>query len=282
MSPRAWPRVAALVWTLTASTVMAHDTWFEAVRGGVGQPAAAAAASPVVLALGTGTRFPVFEFPIGLEQIVASGCRDAGQGGEVNGRPAPLKLVLDRPASILLRSAAAQAPGQALSCWAQLVPFEVEIEPPIVAIYLDEVQALPSVRSAWAEQQRRGVRWRESYTKHARIELGRGGRPEGPTAAVAMGMDVRLQAPARPVHVGNALVFQVLRDGAPLAGLPVELQHEDGREGTWQHTDSQGRVRGVADRPGRWLLRGTDLRLATDDPDRWVSRFVTLAFEVVR
>ena len=31
---------------------------------------------------------------------------------------------------------------------------------------------------------------------------------------------------------------------------------------------------------GRWVLRGTDLRLSSERPDTWDSRFVTLAFDV--
>jgi hypothetical protein len=34
--------------------------------------------------------------------------------------------------------------------------------------------------------------------------------------------------------------------------------------------------------PGRWLLRGTELRLSQERPDTWDSRFVTLAFDVAR
>ena len=32
--------------------------------------------------------------------------------------------------------------------------------------------------------------------------------------------------------------------------------------------------------PGRWVPRGTDLRLGETEPNLWISRFVTLAFEV--
>ena len=48
----------------------------------------------------------------------------------------------------------------------------------------------------------------------------------------------------------------------------------------WLQTDAQGRVRAQAPSPGRWVLRGTDLRLSATRPDAWESRFVTLAFEV--
>jgi hypothetical protein len=39
-------------------------------------------------------------------------------------------------------------------------------------------------------------------------------------------------------------------------------------------------VRIPAPLPGRWVLRGTDLRTSEREPDSWESRFVTLAFEI--
>lgn len=254
---------AALLAACTAAA--AHDTWFERLPS--------TSKGEVALALGTGTRFPGFEFPIGLEQIVASGCRGDGVVA------APLALLADRPDSIRLRSAAPVSPSTPLACWAQLVPFEVEIEPPIVQIYLDEINALPVVRAAWAEQRARGVRWRESYTKHARIELGSGAGVK--TAPVPMAMDALLDASRRPVRRGDAVVLQVLRDGKPLAGLPVEIHSDRSQLGFWRQTDADGRVRLTMPLAGRWLLRGTDLRQDERDRDRWVSRFVTLAFDVV-
>ena len=255
-----------------APAAQAHDTWFEAVRGGAGTPRAEAPA-PVVLALGTGTRFPAYEFPVGMEQIVRSGCRAGGGAADT-----PLRLVLDRPTSVLLRSAAPLPSERAVSCWAQLAPAAVDLDPGIVAEYMDEIQAPPAVREAWAAMQQRGVRWRETYTKHARIELG--ATTAAAAARVPMAMDVLMDAPQRPVRAGDTVAFQVLRDGAPLAGLAVELHPEDGRPGRWVQTDGDGRVRLAVDRPGRWLLRGTELRVVPG-ADRWVSGFVTLAFDVV-
>lgn len=95
-----------------------------------------------------------------------------------------------------------------------------------------------------------------------------------------MGMDVILDSGLQQVRAGDPLVFQVLRDGAPLAGLAVELRGERPSDSHWQTTDVDGRVRFRAPGRGRWLLRATDLRLSTVRADMWESRFVTLAIEV--
>jgi hypothetical protein len=72
----------------------------------------------------------------------------------------------------------------------------------------------------------------------------------------------------------------VLRDGRPLAGLAVELRSDLSPIGIWRSTDADGRVELTLPLAARWILRGTDVRPA--DGDRWDSRFVTLAFEVLR
>jgi hypothetical protein len=65
-----------------------------------------------------------------------------------------------------------------------------------------------------------------------------------------------------------------------LAGLALELRSETSPLGIWRRTDAQGRIDVSLPLPGRWLLRGVDLRVSALDPDRWDSRFVTLAFDV--
>lgn len=266
---RALFRVLALALAL-ASVVggaAAHDTWFER-----GPPASR---GELTFALGTGTRFPAREFPVLLEQLKSSGCRGDGVRAE------SLRWAGDSPAALLLRSARPLPPGVALSCWAQLVPIDIEIDNATVEVYLDEIKALPAVRERWAALRARGVRWQETYVKHARTEIG----AEGATGAVAtaaiagLGMDARLEA-AAPPRAGDTLRFQLLRDGQPLSGLPVELRSELSPLGLWRKTDGDGRVEITLPLAGRWLLRGTDVRPSATAPDRWDSRFVTLAFEL--
>jgi hypothetical protein len=254
---------------LMISTAQAHDTWFE--------PGPVSARGEQGLVLGTGTQYPSFEFPISMSELVAHGCR--AQGVPV----ARLVQVAERVGAIELRSSQPLAAPAAV-CWAQLAPVRLEgIPPETVALYLDEINASPAVRAAAAAQQARGAPWHEDYVKHARIELD-GARPATAKATatpVPMGMDALMTAPRRPVRAGDALEFQVLRDGQPLAGQPIEFRSNLSRFGFWRRTDAQGRVRFTPPLPARWLLRGTDLRLADGDPDRWNSRFLTLIFEVV-
>ena len=94
----------------------AHDTWFEALPNGT-------------LALGTGNRFPVFEFPLGYEYVVGSGCR--GEGASA----APLAHVEDRPTALVVRSATPLKAGAALTCWAALTPFDVVVPPDKIEVY---------------------------------------------------------------------------------------------------------------------------------------------------
>jgi hypothetical protein len=248
----------------------AHDTWFV--------PLPATARGEAVFALGTGTRFPLQDVPVSLQQVQQTGCRGEGE------RAAPMRWVADRPTALLLRTARPVSVASSLSCWAQLVPIDIQIDDPIVQVYLDEIKAPPAVRERWAALQARGVRWQETYVKHARIEIdGDGADATAGTAATAidgLGLDLRLETAQRPLRAGDTLRFQVLRDGQPLPGLPVELRSDISPLGLWRQTDAQGRVEIAVPLAARWILRGTDLRPSAQHPDRWESRFVTLAFEV--
>ena len=110
----------------------------------------------------------------------------------------------------------------------------------------------------------------------ARIDIGAVSAPL-PNGTV---MDVLRQAPTGLLAMGTEATFQVLREGRPLADFPVELINERSPIGLWSRTDAQGRITAKLPLPGRWLLRGTDLRLSTRDPTRWESQFITYAFDV--
>jgi hypothetical protein len=246
---------------LAAAGAAAHDTWFQAISV---QPGAA------VLSLGTGTRFPQYQFPIGAEHLRSSGCRDGA------GRPLRLVAVRDTPTALLMQASGTRD-AQGITCWAQLQPSDIELAPGIVKIYLEEIHATDAVRRAWAAMQARGVAWKERYVKHARLEAGSGPAAPAPTG---MGLDILLEGGRPALHAGDALVFQLLREGRPLPDQPMELVDGQGRSGGWATTDAEGRVRFTVPGAGRWLLRGTQLQPSAADPDTWESGFVTLAFEV--
>ena len=244
--------LAGLLWGAVAA--QAHDTWFHALPPVAGAP---------VLALGTGNRFPVQESGVGAEFLARQGCSLKGSDGQAS-KP------LMRPVHNIANALVLRAPPLAQSCWAQLVPLEIELPADKVAIYLREVQADVALRLAWADMQRRGVPWKERYTKHARIDFTDSGAEPTP-----MDMDI-----VREPAAGGSFSFRVLRDGQPLPGLAMEWVGDRTALGIWRRTDADGRVQVPALPPGRWVLRAIDLRLSTTEPDRWESRFITLAFDV--
>jgi hypothetical protein len=262
MSATRWRVTLGCALALAASAAPAHDTWFS--------PLPAGGRTGLHLALGTGDRFPRQEFAVGIEQLVASGCRHGSDA------PVALKRLRDTPGALWLSAPTSRRRAQ--TCWAQLQPFDIELPPEKVRVYLDEISAPPALRDAWATLQQRGVPWRERYTKYARLEHSPSGRV-APITPVPMAMDVLMRTDG-PLATGRAITFEVLRDGVPLAGLALELRSELSPLGIWRRTDALGRIEVAPPLPGRWVLRGTDLRLSATDPERWESRFVTLAFEV--
>jgi hypothetical protein len=263
------PLAAAACSLLLATAAQAHDTWFAA------GPPTEGGDTPLVL--GTGNRFPLHEFGIAFPYLEQRGCRTR------DGATVTLDLQLERAEALLLRAGTrgskSRAAGIALTCWAQLVPFDIEITPEKVAVYLDEIAAPQSTRDTWAAIQARGLPWKERYTKHARLELA-GTAAGAPPKPAPLGMDLLLDHPGTPPRAGDTLKFQVLRDAAPLPGFAIELLGDSGAAGTWLRTDAQGRASVRVPQAGRWLLRGVDLHPSTERPDTWDSRFVTLAFEV--
>jgi hypothetical protein len=240
----------------------AHDTWFA--------PLPADGRGGVALALGTGNQFPVQESGIDIQYLVYSGCRH-----EPGGAPIALQRTADAPTALNVRVRAER--GLPLSCWAQTTSFDVELADDKIALYFKEIQAPADVRGAWAQMRAHGVKWKERYTKHARIELNPGASAAAP---VNMAMDVLLESPQRTPRRGEPMQFRVLRNGQPLPDFAVELRGDRSALGIWRKTDAEGRVRFPAPLPGRWVVRGTELRVSEREPDTWESRFVTLAFEI--
>jgi hypothetical protein len=254
------PAAVMLCGLLAAGGAAAHDTWFEAL----GTPGAAGR----VLSLGTGNRFPKQEYPLGAEQLARKGCASATG-------PVRLDALRFNDHALLLR--AAPAGDGAVSCWTQLIAFDVEVPLDKVPVYLDEIHAGEDLRTRWAALQARGLPWKERYTKFARLELGSAAhapasRPSG------LAMDLMFDAPQGPLRSGAPQTVRATRVGRPLPGLWLELLDATGTSAGWQRSDADGRATVTLPHAGRWLLRGVDLRPEGDSA--WVSRFVTLAFDV--
>lgn len=235
---------------LAQRPALAHDSWFRVAASGAGQQ----------LSLGTGQRYPQQETAIAPAYLDRQGCRP----GDVAGRERFMRpLGYDGDQALRL-----QMPTDARSCWAQLVPLDVEVAPQLVDAYLREIGAGADTWAAWRAQRSAGLPWRERYVKHARIDLD---VSAGDAAPVPMDMDLV----RRP---GSLL--QVLRDGQPLSGQAVELLGDAVPFGIWRRSDPEGLLALGGLPPGRWLARAVDLRPRADLPGHWDSRFVTLAFEI--
>jgi hypothetical protein len=257
--PQRLLRVAVLA--IAAGTASAHDTWFA--------PLPAAGRGETLFALGTGNRFPVFELAVDRQYLARRGCR-SGDGSALAFEPL-------RYTDTTTELRAPTAERAALSCWVQLDPFEFELPADKIEVYFKEIRPNVEVLAAWANLRSRGLPFIERYTKSARID----GSHAAPRP-VGTAMDVLREAPSGPLAPGVEAVFQVLREGRALAGFNVELVNERSPIGLWHRTDAEGRIRARLPLPGRWLLRGTDLRLSTSDPTRWESQFITYAFDVTR
>jgi hypothetical protein len=242
-----------------AATSHAHDTWFE--------PLPSARKGETAFALGTGNRFPVFELGVDTQFFASSGCRSGA-------RTVDLDFVRHTDKQTLLRTPLADP---ALTCWLQLDPFEFELPADKIEVYFKEIRPNAAVLAAWAGLKARGLPFIERYTKSARWDGG-----SAPATPNGTAMDVLREAPAGPLAVGAEATFQVLREGRPLADFSVELINERAAIGLWHRTDADGRLRAKLPLPGRWLLRGTDLRLSPSDATKWESQFITYAFAVER
>lgn len=249
-----------------AAPARAHDTWL-AWRAG-------AAPGELGLALGTGHAYPRMESPVPWRGVAEAACRAPGA--------APVPMAVRRQARDALWLAAPGLPAQGdLSCWAHTRPQPITLAPAQVVAYLDEVNAPPAVRAAWAAQQAAGQPWREVFSKHARLERYAGGAGEA-TGRAPAGMPLELVVLGAAPVVGAPITLQAWREGQPAAGLALQLLNDGAPAGLWVRTDAQGQVRVRLPLPGPWLARGTDLAppAASDPPGTpWVSRFVTLAFE---
>jgi hypothetical protein len=248
----------------------AHDSWLSPASG-EGAP------GELALELATGSRYPLREFGSQAASVVRSRCVDA------DGAQRALAPVREQPKWLEMAVNVPRTGPAPLACWLELHESAIELEPRLVQVYLSEILASSDTREAWRALQARQIPWRERYRKYARIEL-------VPAAPLTPGQWAALRQPVGlaleivvlgdgPVAVGRTVSFQVLRDGQPLAGLPVELVSERSPLGVWRQTDAQGKLSHALPFGGRWLLRGTDLRLSTTQPGSWESRFVTLAID---
>jgi uncharacterized GH25 family protein len=244
----------------------AHDTWILATPSGSGSRPS------VRLDMTSGMAFPALESGIRPERVTRAMLRLAGQ---TTALPAPLP----RKASLRYTLPPPQ-PGIA-ALWVQLAPRALELKPELIDEYLLEIGATDSIGPRWRARPDPKA-WREVYRKHAKTFLRAGEPPAGDRSWVEpVGMELELVPESDPTALaaGDALSLVLLRDGKPLAGLPIAAERGTGkaRTRTFETSDAAGRVTFALDRPGPWLFATTELR--ENGPD-WESDFTTLTVTI--
>lgn len=247
----------------------AHDSWLSVASG-------AADDRLLQLELGVGPRYPQRESAPAPSSVERAGCRVAGAATD--------QPLLPRQAQERFLELRARIDGsRGAACWAELKAHEAQMTPELVKVYFLEIRPPAAHAQRWAAQHARGVAWRESYRKFARIELPPPeNAPRGTLAALreprGLPMEI-IPVGDEPIQVAKAATFQVLLDGQPLAQQWVEFVSSKHTLGVWRQTDGQGQVSLALPFAGNWLLRSTRLEPPDEDAQPWRSRFSTLMIQ---
>jgi uncharacterized GH25 family protein len=130
----------------------------------------------------------------------------------------------------------------------------------------------------------------ERYSKHVKTIVSVG-EPSGSSWQRALGYPIEIVPSSDPSKLcpGDNLEFQVLADGAPVAGQLVYASHagfhghsEDGShsEASSTRTDDAGTASVEVDTAGRWYLRLIRMLEVDEEGVDYESNWATLTFEV--
>ncbi len=249
---------AACALTLPA---LAHDTWV--------QPRAfrVAPGGSLLLEFTSGMRFPQPDHAPEPERLVRARVRLSGQEADIPSR--------ERGDHALLLTAPVRMAGLA-TVWVATKPATLTLKEAEVEEYLHEIGAAQTAGKAWRERKPPKT-WRETYRKHAKTFV-KVGAASDPSWAEPAGLELEIVPEADPfaLRAPASLPIVVLKRGKPLASFVVAAAAQ-GSERRLVTTDADGRAQVVLDRPGPWLLAGTEIR---PKGDAWESDFTTLSLEV--
>jgi uncharacterized GH25 family protein len=257
--------LASLTLLLCASLLVAHDTWllplsFRVPRG-----------ARVTLELTSGMSFPSNETAIAPERVDTAAFRLAGRIG----------ALATEPGTDALRLHARLDDAGLATIWVSLKPRTLDLTPAQVDEYLPEIGAPDSVRAIYERGSPR--RWRENYRKYTKTFVQVGNSPTQDASwfrPVGQALELVPNSDPTMLRVGATLTVTLLRNGAPLAGLAIGAAAEGEQIGTLRTTDANGSATFTLIRPGRWMLRATELRRSTREDLDWESDFATLTFAV--
>lgn len=249
-------RWIALGLLCVSGLLSAHDTWLETGQGkAVNQ-----------LHLTSGMAFPVLDYAIKPERVARAWGRTAK--GEIE-LPKPV-----RGRHALMFRQGADAGSYAV----QLAPKTLELDADKVAHYLDEIHASEALRQRWRDTPE-PRRWREEYVKNSKTLAARGAACATHFGDVlGLGLEIVPEVDPCLLPPGGMLTVKVLDRGAPKPAVMLALVAAGGREVAAFPTDAEGRASFTLPRRGRWMLRATDLRPASDPALDWQSDFTTYTF----
>lgn len=255
-----------LLGSMLVQPAMAHDTWLSPNSFAVDTD------TELTLSLTSGQAFPTLETAIQPDRVAEAGTRLLQNRRNIDDY-APATHALE------FHTAPFNASGTA-TIWVRLHPRTLELEADSVRHYLDEIQAPGTVLQTWEASE--SGRWREQYSKHSKTFVTVGGDHSDRSWLQPVGLKLEIVPQANPLTLsaGDDLPVIVLKDGVALADFPLGITRENDPSRLIKLTDAQGRVSFTLDRPGRWLLSGTEVRPAAQPDLDWVSDFTTLTIEV--
>jgi hypothetical protein len=197
----------------------------------------------------------------------------------VGGQSKPLPAPLPTKASLRYSLPLAE-PGVAV-VWVELAPRALDLKPGLIDKYLHEIGATDTMGPRWRARPEPKA-WHEVYRKHAKTFVRTGASAPGDSSwREPVGMELELVPESDPTSLATATEFSLflLKDGRPLAGLPVAAERGvgDARQRSFATSDAAGRVTFRIDRPGPWLFAATELR---EKGAGWESDFTTLTLVV--
>jgi len=253
-------RLGALLALVLAVPASAHDTWLRPHAFRV------APGATLRLDLTSGGAFPELDWAPEPERLDLARVRLVGVTADIpRGVRGEHALLLTTP----LRAAGVAA------VWISTKAVTLTLQEAEVEEYLREVGAGDALR-LWRNRPAPRT-WRESYRKHAKALVQVGGLSDDAWRE-PVGLELEIVPEADPFaqRAGARLPVQVLKRGKPLSGLPLAAA-APGAERRLVTTDAEGRATVVLDRPGPWLLAGTEIR---PKGDAWESDFTTLTLEL--
>lgn len=258
---RRLPFIASLPWL--AVSLFAHETWLAPNQGSVAQGV------PVRIDMTSGGAFPILETGIDPSRLAMFGVRLGGDTLKPAFAPGPksLRFTLTPPK---------EKEGFA-TAFVSLKPRRLVLTPDKVAEYLDEIGQTAALLDKWKSRPQPRT-WREEYAKHAKayFRVGRTTGDESWKTPTGLALEiVPLMDPTR-ANPAEAFTFQVLKAGQPFPGLTLAALIDAKTPRVFATTDSEGKASFKLDRPGRWLIEGTDLRETTKPDLDFESDFTTL------